>query len=576
MSFFFILFAVASFAGFVGFAFLWWQSRRAARLGESELRTSQDAAARLRQEIGLLQAQVARLGKWTSVANAEDKAREILAAATEELKQAERDAEVLIRSAEQQYKALIGKARVEAAAETSDAYARSRETISRAEGVMESARTSASQIVAAANARAQDIAGEALEAVRNAATYERIARAMQHKIEGYGDEYLLPAESLLDELAEDFGHKDAGKELKLARLNSRVIMKERRAGACDYVEAERRKGAEDFVVDAFNGKVDSILSRAKHDNHGKLAEEIRDAFSLVNANGRPFRNARVSEEFLNARLAELKWATIAFELKRQDAEEQRRLREQIREEEKARRDYERAIREAQRDEDALRQALFKAQAQVESATEAQRAKYEAQLADLNTRLKAAEERNQRALSMAQQTRRGHVYIISNVGSFGENVYKIGLTRRLDPLDRIWELGDASVPFDFDVHAVILSEDAPALEGKLHRHFLLNQINKANHRKEFFRADLAEIRSGVEGLGVTCNWTMTAEAREYRETQAIERIIQADPAARSAWCNRQLRLDTLSSDAAKSIAPSLENDRAIVERDELEVPPALED
>jgi hypothetical protein len=439
---------------------------------------------------------------------------------------------------------------------------------------MESARRNASQIVAAANVRAQEIAGEALEAVRNAAMYERTARAMQHKIEGYGDEYLFPAESLLDELAEDFGHKEAGKELKLARLNTKVIMKERRAGACDYVEAERRKGAEDFVVDAFNGKVDSILSRAKHDNFGKLAEEIRDAFTLVNANGRPFRNARVLDEFLNARIAELKWSTIAFELKRQDAEEQRRLREQIREEEKARRDYERAIREAQRDEDALRQALFKAQAQVESATEAQRAKYEAQLADLNSKLKAAEERNQRAMSMAQQTRRGHVYIISNVGSFGENVYKIGLTRRLDPLDRIWELGDASVPFDFDVHAVILSDDAPALEGKLHRHFLLNQINKANHRKEFFRANLAEIRNGVEGLGIACNWTMTAEAREYRETQAIERMIEADPMARDAWCKRQLHLDSLFIHAARPLAAADEPDGKILEDDGPSAPPAV--
>lgn len=144
--------------------------------------------------------------------------------------------------------------------------------------------------------------------------------------------------------------------------------------------------------------------------------------------------------------------------------------------------------------------------------------------------------------MAQQTRRGHVYIISNVGSFGEDVYKIGLTRRLEPMDRIRELGDASVPFDFDVHAIILSDDAPALETKLHKHFLLRQVNKVNHRKEFFRAALSDIRSEIESLGVEARWTMLSEAKEFRESQAIERAIENDPAAREAWLNRQLTLE----------------------------------
>jgi hypothetical protein len=101
--------------------------------------------------------------------------------------------------------------------------------------------------------------------------------------------------------------------------------------------------------------------------------------------------------------------------------------------------------------------MEKAQAQIAQATDDQKAKYEQQLVDLAERLRIAEEKNQRALSMAQQTKRGHVYIISNIGSFGEHVYKIGLTRRLEPQDRIRELGDSSVPFEFDIHAMIFSE-----------------------------------------------------------------------------------------------------------------------
>ena len=136
--------------------------------------------------------------------------------------------------------------------------------------------------------------------------------------------------------------------------------------------------------------------------------------------------------------------------------------------------------------------------------------------------------------MAQQTKRGNVYVISNVGSFGEDVFKIGLTRRLEPMDRVKELGDASVPFAFDVHAMIRSEDAPALEAALHRRFLQNQVNKVNRRKEFFRLKLQDIRSVVDELAPEVKWTMAAEARDYRDTLAMERHLQEDPEFRRQW------------------------------------------
>jgi uncharacterized FlaG/YvyC family protein len=190
----------------------------------------------------------------------------------------------------------------------------------------------------------------------------------------------------------------------------------------------------------------------------------------------------------------------------------------------------------------LRRAMEKAQQQVEQASAEQKAKYEQQLQDLAQKLKEAEERSQRALSMAQQTKRGHVYVISNIGSFGEHVYKIGLTRRLEPLDRIHELGDSSVPFDFDVHALIFSEDAPTLEAQLHNHFLLMQMNKVDFRKEFFRIDIKEVRDKLEKLGISAKWTMTADAAEYRESLAIEKAIGSDPAKREAWVRRQFKLE----------------------------------
>ena len=115
--------------------------------------------------------------------------------------------------------------------------------------------------------------------------------------------------------------------------------------------------------------------------------------------------------------------------------------------------------------------------------------------------------------MAQQNKRGHVYIISNVGSFGEGTFKVGMTRRLEPLERVKELGYASVPFSFDVHAMIYSEDVPGLESTLHKVFDDVRVNKVNHRKVFFRTTLLKIKEAIEGKDIEeVHWSMEAEAQ----------------------------------------------------------------
>jgi len=528
-----LLIVTVIYSGYASFQ--WWLTYR--RAGQSEtLRQSSEAALSRAQgawqdEKGRLAREIQRLRPWAGIANADDRAEAIL-----------QEAEKARTLAHDQCVQIVAGAR--AAAE--EIQTESRRIAGRARAESESTVTSAldraAKIVVEASIKASELAGSALEIKQNADLYTQTERAMRNRIQGYGDEYLVPADSMLDDLADDFSHADAGVKLKQARAHSKLLVKQGRASACGYMEASRREGAESFVLDAFNGRVDSILSRVKHDNAGKLGQEIKDAFSLTNYGGKAFRDARITPEYVAARLDELHWAAVVQELRRIELEEQRAIREQIREEEKARREFERAIREAAKQEQMLRTAMAKAEAQVATANEGQRAKFEAQLAELSSRLKDAEDRGQRATSMAQQTRRGHVYIVSNVGSFGDDVYKIGLTRRLEPLDRIRELGDASVPFEFDVHAMIHSEDAPRLECELHKHFLLNQINKVNHRKEFFRASLLEIRKEIETLGLATKWTMAAEARSFRETQAIEHMIASDPAARRDWLNRQLELD----------------------------------
>lgn len=419
--------------------------------------------------------------------------------------------------------AIVERARHEGLDERKQAHQRAKELYQQGEAMLAQATRDAGRIVADAEARALQIGGDAYTALRDKEMLDQAVKAIHNVIEGYGDRYIIPTHSLLDDLASDFGHTAAGEALRAAREQSRRMVTEGQAATCDYAEANRRGTAIRFVIDAFNGRVDAILSRVKHNNFGTLEQEIRDAFSLVNLNGEAFRNARVHPTYCDARIAELRWAVIVQELKLKEREEQRRIQEQIREEEKARRDYERAMQEAAREEEMLRKAMERARAEAASASAEDRLKFETRLIELNQKLADAEAKNKRALSMAQQTRSGHVYIISNIGSFGEDVVKIGMTRRLEPDDRIKELGDASVPFTFDVHAMIRSDDAPALERLLHERFESFRVNKVNYRKEFFRVPIQAIRDLVTEMKLDASFTMAAEAREYRETLAFEKM-----------------------------------------------------
>lgn len=401
------------------------------------------------------------------------------------------------------------------------------------------------RIVDHAENKAETIGGDAYRSLREADEIADRIQAMKNVIKGYGNEYLVPSYTLLDELAEDFGHKDAGENLKKLRQNNKMMIVNRQAGICEYMDNERQKTAVDFVIDAYNGKVDSILSTVRKDNYGILKQKIEDAFQLVNFNGKAFRNARISEIYHQARLEELKWAVVAQELRATELEEQRQIREQIREEEKARKEFEKAIKDAEKEEQTLKRLIEKAEAQVSRANEEQKALFQQKLEELQGKLEQAEEKNQRAISMAQQTKTGNVYVISNIGSFGEHVYKIGMTRRLEPLDRVRELGDASVPFEFDVHAMIYSEDAPALERQLHKKFLKSQLNKINPRKEFFRLDLSDLKNHIETIGINCKWTLLAEAKQYRETLKLEEEMKTDKTLEAEWEQYQKIADPVS-------------------------------
>ena len=283
-----------------------------------------------------------------------------------------------------------------------------------------------------------------------------------------------------------------------------------------------------LMLYAFNGECDAQIANIRWNYVAKVEERIRHAFVNINKLSSTDQ-ITLSLEYLELKLQEMSLNYEYQQRKNEEKEEQRRIREQMREEEKAQRDFERAKQEAEDEERRFQRALEKARKELsENENAADIHMLQESVRSLELKLQEAKQEKERAISMAQQTKVGHIYIISNIGSFGEDIYKIGMTRRLDPEDRVRELSDASVPFYFDIHATIHSEDAPQLEYDLHQQFKDRRLNRVNMRKEFFKVPLEEIETFVnKHTAATITFTKLAEAREYRETMAmLERMAKA--------------------------------------------------
>lgn len=273
-----------------------------------------------------------------------------------------------------------------------------------------------------------------------------------------------------------------------------------------------------LMMRAFNGECEGHIKNTKWNNVRRMEERVLKSAKDIDKMGEP-HGLKLSSYYIELKLKELK-LNYEHDLKRHEEKEiQRELQERIRDEEKAKRDYEKAQKEVEKEERMNEIALKRAMEKLGKANEEQKALLNAQIADLQAKLAVAGDKK-RALSMAQQTKAGHVYVISNIGSFGEGVYKIGMTRRLDPLDRVKELNSASVPYNFDVHAIISSDNAPALEKELHRQFDNFRLNCVNRRREYFKVSLAEIEKVVHENYGQFEFVLEAEAKEFRESEVM--------------------------------------------------------
>lgn len=261
-----------------------------------------------------------------------------------------------------------------------------------------------------------------------------------------------------------------------------------------------------LTLRAFNNECEAAIANVRWNNVNAMEKRIRTSASQIDG-ANASMNLKLEEDYIELRIKELRLTHEYREKQKAEKEERAEMARAEREEKKLLAEAE----AAEKKEREYKRLLDKARSEV-GADQSKIAELEALLAEAHS---AAE----RAQAMATMTKSGYVYVISNVGSFGDDVVKIGLTRRLDPDDRVRELGDASVPFGFDVHAMIYSEEAPALEFALHREFAERRINMTNFRKEFFRVGLEEVEEAVARLAPSASFFKDREAQEWHETMA---------------------------------------------------------
>jgi hypothetical protein len=220
--------------------------------------------------------------------------------------------------------------------------------------------------------------------------------------------------------------------------------------------------------------------------------------------------------FINAIRIEYKY----YIQKEKEKEEQRRIKEQMRQEAEEKRMLEQERKKIEKEEEKYLNEMAKNQALLEKESDLDKiAALQARLAELQGQVDQLEEQKEEIVKRANG-RAGYVYIISNLGSFGEKTFKVGMTRRLNPLDRIDELGDASVPFKFDVHALVFSDNAVELEQQLHQRLENRRVNRINLRKEFFNTDVVELQELVQDIDSTVEFTTTMKAVEFYQSQSI--------------------------------------------------------
>lgn len=332
----------------------------------------------------------------------------------------------------------------------------------------------------------------------------------------------------------EFANSDAFKErLSTIRTSQKELIKQGSAASGSEsftyngkasLGTKMVKDMQKLLLRAFNSECDECINNVKYNNFDAAKQRITSSSDAISKLGKMLSVA-ITAAYFKLKIEELHLA-FEYRLKVQEEKEQsREAREQLREAKKLEKEIEDARRAIDKDKKHLSIALAKIVAQLAAASEADRAALLAKKAELESALAQMAEKLKDIDYREANAKAGYVYVISNLGAFGDDVFKIGVTRRLEPFERVDDLGDASVPFEFDVHAMIFSENAFALEAALHKAFENRKLNMVNHRREFFRAPLAEIKGVISAsFDKTVEWTDLPSAEEYRTSEKMRSAV----------------------------------------------------
>lgn len=345
----------------------------------------------------------------------------------------------------------------------------------------------------------------------------------------YLDDELLVQEFGLYKPKFDFanalGYKE---ELTEIRNKQKILIKEKRAvtGNNEWRVngsiIQGRKMINDIQklsLRAFNQECDELIRKVKYTNFDASLDRLSKSSLEISKLGADM-NVFIANEYIQLKKDELR-LSFEYQVKKQEEKEALRVaKAEQREQAKIQKELEERRRKVEKEQTHYQTAYKKLKAQIEQNPDnadllQKQQEMKATLSDID---KALTDIDYRQANM----RAGYVYVISNIGSFGKDIYKIGMTRRLEPQDRIDELGGASVPFNFDVHAMIFSDDAPSLETALHKAFEDKKVNMVNHRREFFHVTLDEIKEVVKkNFDKTVEFIDVPDAEQYRVSQKMK-------------------------------------------------------
>lgn len=330
------------------------------------------------------------------------------------------------------------------------------------------------------------------------------------------------------DFATSMGYKE---KLKNIRTDQKQMIKSKSAvsyydnGTVNGSKAKGRKMTNDNIkqiLRSFNNECEAAINKVKYNNIHSIEKRIIKSFEQLNKLNSSNRLS-ISEMYLDLKLSEL-YLAYEYERKKQDEKEAlREQREREREEKALQKEIQSKKKIIDKDIKHYQNLINELKKKMNELTsEEERDSIEQQIIDLNVKVNEREEEKKELDYRTAHASAGYVYIISNIGAFGDDVVKIGVTRRIDPLERINELSSASVPFKFDVHALIFSYDAYKLETELHQYFDSYRINKVNNRKEFFKVPISKIEEKLSEYGeLTIDFKANVDAEEYRESLLLK-------------------------------------------------------